>query len=167
MSSKLATIPERVTKSTEGAKQVNKIVKQMYAKAEEAKANGAPIAWSMVGIPKVIFVPLGIQPLFPEQVSSAFAAKQQALSFVEKSDTTGYPGELCGYARCNLGYAIRQDEVGGVPPEAPYAIDKPQALLACTAICDTRSKWFQAVSQHMDTPLFVLDQQYPSFDVDP
>lgn len=141
-------------------------VNEAYAKSAEAMKAGKPTVWAMLnfyyGDP--ILKAMDLEVLYPENYGGAVAAFGQAQPFLDFSDAEGFPTHLCGYSRVSLGYtAMMMKEHGGkIPPDAPMGgLPKPAFLLASTAICDARYKWFQALGRYLDVPVWNLETPAP------
>jgi benzoyl-CoA reductase/2-hydroxyglutaryl-CoA dehydratase subunit BcrC/BadD/HgdB len=70
------------------------------------------------------------------------------------AEQQGYSPDVCSYARCHIGSVMdpRDAPQGGLP--------KPDLLIACNNICGTVIKWYQALAQELQVPLFLLDAPY-------
>ena len=158
----------KAVRATESAKKVNKLLKDYYAKAQQASKEGRPVAWCMVGIPASIMAAMGVETVFPENFGTVSAATQTAVPFIEQAEADGFSVDICSYARVGLGYAAKLQELGGqTPPGAARGgMAYPSLLIAPTAGCDPRYKWFHAFRRYLDIPVFLYDSQMPSDDVD-
>jgi benzoyl-CoA reductase/2-hydroxyglutaryl-CoA dehydratase subunit BcrC/BadD/HgdB len=69
----------------------------------------------------------------------------------QTAEARGYTPDLCSYARTSLGsvFAHERAPMDGLP--------RPDLLLCCNNICNTVVKWWEAMAEHYDAPLFVLD----------
>jgi benzoyl-CoA reductase/2-hydroxyglutaryl-CoA dehydratase subunit BcrC/BadD/HgdB len=69
----------------------------------------------------------------------------------EVADGAGYPADLCSYARGHIGTVM-------APKDAPLkGLPRPDVLICCTNICGTVQKWYEALADLYDVPLFLLD----------
>lgn len=140
------------------------LVDGMYERANEASKEGKPIAWCMVNWwgGDSILRAMDVACVYPEDFSAASAAFGLAQPNLARSDSAGFPSHMCGYARNCLGYAAQLDELGEIPPDAPMGgMPKPTLLVGSGYFCDTRYKWFQALGQYLDAPLWVLEMPHP------
>jgi benzoyl-CoA reductase/2-hydroxyglutaryl-CoA dehydratase subunit BcrC/BadD/HgdB len=155
------------TKSTKAADDIGKIVEWWYTSAWEAKQrDDMNVAWCMMNIPQEILFAMNIIPMFPEQYSTACAAKQAATTYCEKAETEGFSVDICSLCRIGLGYAAIYNELGELPPETPYGgIPKPDMFIS-RGSCDPGYKWFQAL-QYWNLPMFVYDDPAPPLEADP
>jgi len=155
-------------KSTETAKKAYQWIKMMYNKAEESRKEGKPVAWCMWGIQQDITEAFDIQNVFTENYAAVTAAKQQAETFLEAAEAEGYSNLICGYVRVGIGYSCLCKQQGDKPPEgAPQGgMAKPDMLLASSALCDPRHKWYQALARYQDTPYYFYDVVKPPIDQD-
>src|SRR3989304_222421 len=107
----------KAVRSTEAAKKINKIMKDFYARAQEASQEGRPVAWCMAGIPPEILNAMHVESVFPENFGTVSAATQTAVPFIEKAEADAFSVDICSYARIGFGYAARLKELGGeIPP---------------------------------------------------
>jgi benzoyl-CoA reductase/2-hydroxyglutaryl-CoA dehydratase subunit BcrC/BadD/HgdB len=141
-------------------------VNETYLKSAEAIKAGKPAVWAMLnfyyGDP--ILKAMDIEVVYPENYGALAAAFGVAQQYLEQAYADGYPTHLCGYSLTCLGYTSRmmREFKGAVPPEAPLGgMPKPLFLLASSAICDARYKWFQALGRYMDVPVWTLESPSP------
>lgn len=140
------------------------LIDEMYRKSIEASKSGKPTAWCMVnwweGDP--ILKAMDIEFVYPENYGAVCAAMGAAQSYLERSDSDGFPTHMCGYARNCIGYAARMRDLGEIPPEAPLGgMPKPILLLSAGSLCDARYKWFQALGRYLDAPVWTLELPHP------
>jgi len=141
-------------------------VDETYLKSVEAMRAGKPTVWAMLnfyyGDP--IIKAMDLEVVYPENYGAAMAAMGVAQSYLDRADAEGFPTHLCGYSRANLGYTSRmmKELKGEIPPEAPLGgMPKPIFLMASTAVCDARYKWFQALGRYMDVPVWTFEAPIP------
>lgn len=134
-------------------------VDSMYEGSREAETEGRTVAWGMLSIPTPILTAMGIEVVFPENYGTVCASSGAAAGFLERAESEGFPGHMCGYCRNGLGYAARMADLGGrVPPEAPGGgISRPSLLVGSGAVCDARYKFFQALGRYLDVPVYILE----------
>ncbi|MHA1935220.1 MAG: 2-hydroxyacyl-CoA dehydratase subunit D [Candidatus Thorarchaeota archaeon] len=117
-----------------------------HAASEEGK-----LAWVTSGFPVEIPIAMGVQPSYPEQYGAVVGSQKVGPDVCGFAEELGYSQELCSYARASIGSVIK-------PEESPLdGLPRPQALLACNNICGTVLKWYDAVSQLTEAPVFLLD----------
>jgi benzoyl-CoA reductase/2-hydroxyglutaryl-CoA dehydratase subunit BcrC/BadD/HgdB len=137
---------------------------QNYHKTVEAAKGGAPTCWAMVVYWQVIPIlrAMGFEIIYPENYGATCAAAGVAPEFLEAAASDGFPTHLCSYARINLGYVAKLNELGKIPPEAPAGgIAKPTLLLARGGVCDAGFKWFEALSRYLDVPMWLIEHPHP------
>ena len=141
-------------------------VNEAYAKSSESMKEGKPTVWAMLnfyyGDP--ILKAMDVEVLYPENYGGVLAAFGAAQPFLDWSDAEGFPTHLCGYSRASLGYTAKmiKEHDGQIPPDAPMGgLPRPVFLLASTAICDARYKWFQALGRYLDVPVWNLESPAP------
>ncbi len=138
-------------------------VDKMYETGEQARAEGKPVAWVMLGQwAEPILTAMDVMTIYPENYGSVCAAAGKAMPYLEISDAEGFPGHICGYARNCFGYSVKMLELGTIPPEAPMGgMPKPDLLVASAEICDARFKWFQALGRYFSAPVWAVETSYP------
>jgi len=156
------------TKSLECAKKVRPLVKEMYARAHEAKKQGRPVAYCMVMSQyDEILRAMDITPIWTENYGGLCATKRVADRFLAKAEAEGYSTFLCSYATTGIGFDALRQELGEIPPDAPDGgMAKPDILLGSSAMCDPRYKWYQALGRYLDTPIYNIDIVIPPIDAE-
>lgn len=147
------------TKSTEAAKKVRGIVKNLNLRAQEARHKGLKTAYCMVGCNyDEILWAMDIVPIWTENFAGLCAAKRVAQPMLVKAESEGYSNVICGYARTGIGYDAYKKELGAPPEMAPDGgMAEPDLLLGCSATCDPRFKWYQALGRYRDSPVYSFD----------
>ncbi|WP_343248618.1 2-hydroxyacyl-CoA dehydratase family protein [Diplocloster hominis] len=143
------------TKYTQAPRIARRLSKDEYAKAHQAKAEGRPVAYVMVGVNGVILKALDITPVYTENFSGVCSAMKAEGPFIDKAESDGFSNLVCSYARIGLGICGCRNE--GMPVEALPAggIPDPDLLLGTGYCCDTRFKWYDSVSYYLpDVPAF-------------
>jgi len=151
-------------KSTEAARKVRGLVKQMYIEGQQALAERKPVAWVLLaGGNNFIFKAMDIVPLMPENFGGLCATKRVAAAYIDKAESEGYSNVLCGYARTHLGYCMRVHELGAIPPNAPDGgMVKPTVIIGNSNTCDDHIKWAEAMGRYYDVPAVSYDVVTPS-----
>ena len=146
-------------KWTESAKKVRGLVKDMYTRA---LVEGKPVAWVMLSMINELFLAMDVLPIYPENYASLCATKRVADPFIQRAEADGYSNVICSYARTGLGYAAFWQDTGAIPDFAPDGgMAKPVMLIGSSFMCDTRYKWFQALSRYLDVPCYNFDMPIP------
>ena len=155
-------------KSTQTARKVRGIVKDMYTRAHQAKENGDPVAYGMVGSQyDEILHAMGIVPIWTENYAGLCAAKRQAENYLLRAEADGYSNVICGYVRTGLGFDCMRHAAGGIPEGAPDGgMAQPDMLLGSSYACDPRFKWYQATGKYMDVPTYNIDVLAPPVHAD-
>jgi benzoyl-CoA reductase/2-hydroxyglutaryl-CoA dehydratase subunit BcrC/BadD/HgdB len=113
-----------------------------------------PLAWVTSGAPVEILVGMGVSTVYPENYGALVGAQRAAVPLAQVAEEQGFSPDLCSYARCQIGSVLDSKNApqGGLP--------KPDLLVACNNICGTVIKWYQALAQQLNVPLFLLDAPY-------
>lgn len=131
-------------------KEINSVMTRYYVR-RKALARLKPLAYVTSGAPVEILEAMGILTLYPENYGALCGARGASIGLCQVAEGTGYPPDLCSYARSHIGATLQ-------PGDAPLnGLPRPDLLICCTNICGTVQKWYQALAQLFDVPLFVLD----------
>ena len=144
---------------------VRPMVNKMYSEGVLAAEEGRPLAWSMVNWWEgdIIMRAMDVTPVYPENYGTVCASTGMAQKYQAISDAEGFPTHLCGYSRNHIGYVAEMKKLGKIPEDAPLGgMAAPTFMLGSSIACDTRFKWFQALRQYYDVPVWTIDT--PSYD---
>jgi len=131
-------------------KAISQVMTRYYAQ-RSVMARFRPVAYVTSGAPVEIMEAMGILTLYPENYGALCGAQRAAVALCEIAESTGYPADLCSYARSHLGAVLQ-------PKRAPLrGLPRPDLLVCCTNICGTVLKWYEALADFYGVPLFVLD----------
>ncbi len=122
-----------------------------YYVQRKVMARSKPLAYVTSGAPVEIMEAMGILTLYPENYGALCGARKVAVGLCQVAEATGYPADLCSYARSHIGAVLQ-------PKHAPLnGMPRPDLLVCCNNICGTVLKWYEALAAFYDVPLFVLD----------
>jgi len=155
-------------RSTQTSNEASELVKKMYLRGVQSALEGKPIAWVMVGcLAEALLQAMDVTPIYTENYATVCASRGEAEPFMDLAAGEGFSNLICGYTMTGLGYALRMRELGQVPPDAPLGgMPKPSMLIGCSAVCDPRYKWYQALGRYLDTPYYTFDVLWPPIDAD-
>ena len=137
----------------EVAKELARMMIRYYAKMK-ITSRLQPVAWVSSGAPVEVLVALGVLPLYPENYGAILGAQRVAVPLIEESEARGYSPDLCSYVTGHLGSVF-------APDKAPMkGLPRPDFLVASNNICGTVIKWYEALADHFNVPLFILDAPY-------
>lgn len=141
-------------KHLETTKAASALIKSYYEEQRRKQnAEGQPVAWCCVGIPKQLLQALDILAFYPEQYATVCASRDGSERFIKPAEAAGFAKELCGYARVNLGFIME-----GLPKDAPMGgMPRPDFLLITSIVCDTRIKWFELMAKMLGVPIYLLE----------
>lgn len=74
----------------------------------------------------------------------------QDVSLCDRSERSGFPHEMCSYARMVLGSMYEGRGFLGKYP-------RPVAVLGTEGLCNVQAKWFEAQARYHNVPFFVID----------
>lgn len=135
------------------SKDLTRLMTRYYA-TRKVVGKLRPLAWVTSGAPVEILVGMGVATVYPENYGALVGARRAAVPLAQVAEERGYSPDLCSYARCHFGSVLR-------PQDAPQGgLPRPDLLVACNNICGTVIKWYQALAQELDVPLFLLDAPY-------
>ncbi len=158
------------THATEAAGKAGRLSRELTIKAQQAKAEGKPVAYSFIVCAyDEIIRAMDVVPVWTENYAGVCAAKRDAQRFLEKAETENFSRSLCTYALCDLGFDIWRAELGKMPPDAPWrGLVRPDMMLGSgQLVCDPRNKWYQAAQHYMpDVPVYEVGMPWPEYESD-
>jgi len=144
--------------ATEAAAKVASISRAMISDALRAREEGKKTAYTFIYCCyDEIVRTMDIVPIWTENFAGICGAKRDAQRFLERAEAQNLSRSLCTYALCGLGFDAWREEIGQMPPDAPWGGQpKPDMMLSSgQIICDPRSKWYQAAQHYMpDVPVY-------------
>ncbi|UCD08163.1 MAG: 2-hydroxyacyl-CoA dehydratase [Dehalococcoidales bacterium] len=158
------------THATEAAGRAGRLSRELTIKAQQAKAEGKPVAYSFIvcAYDEIIHA-MDVVPVWTENYAGVCAAKRDAQRFLEKAEAENFSRSLCTYALCDLGFDIWRAELGEMPPDAPWrGLVRPDMMLGSgQLVCDPRNKWYQAAQHYMpDVPVYEVGMPWPQYESD-
>ncbi|MBQ4649203.1 MAG: 2-hydroxyacyl-CoA dehydratase [Firmicutes bacterium] len=131
-----------------------------YADAQQAKAEGKPVAWSASIAMQEILEAMDIAVVYPENHAAAIGARKESMEFINNAEGRGYSTDICSYARVNIGYSdIKHAEAQDIP--------LPDFVFCCDNLCNTVLKWYENLAKDLNIPMvlvntpFVYDDEVP------
>ena len=156
--------------ATEAAASIGPMVKESIGGTIRAKQEGKKLAYSfIICLYDEILRVMDIVPIWTENYAGVCGAKRDVERFLERAESLGFSRSLCTYALCGLGFDQWREELGEMPPDAPWGGQaRPDMMLSSGQIlCDPRNKWYQASQQYMpDVPIHNVDLPYPLYEDD-
>jgi len=161
---------EKRRTATEAASKIGGMVKAAIGGTVKAKEEGKKLAYSFIVCSyDEIIRAMDIVPVWTENYAAICGAKRDAERFLERAESLDFSRSLCTYALCGLGFDQWREELGAMPPDAPWGGQaRPDMMLSSGQIlCDPRNKWYQAVQQYMpDVPIYNLGLPWPLYEDD-
>jgi len=143
----------RKFRKLETSKDLTRLMTRYYA-TRKLVGKVQPLAWVTSGAPVEILIGMGVATVYPENYGALVGAQRAAVPLAQVAEEKGFSPDLCSYARCHVGSVLN-------PKNAPQGgLPKPDLLVACNNICGTVIKWYQALAQELNVPLFLLDAPY-------
>ena len=132
-------------------KQMREIMTEYYIRAKTPKPDREqPIAWITSGGPVEPLIAMDVIPVYPENHGAMIGAAKMGGALCEQAEAMGYAGDLCSYARADIGCGpLRGGPIGGLP--------EPDMLVCCNNSCGTVLKWYEVQARKYQVPLFILD----------
>jgi benzoyl-CoA reductase/2-hydroxyglutaryl-CoA dehydratase subunit BcrC/BadD/HgdB len=135
------------------SKDLTRLMTRYYA-TRKVVGRVRPLAWVTSGAPVEVLIAMGIATVYPENYGALVGARRAAVPLAQVAEERGFSPDLCSYARAHIGSILD-------PKNAPQGgLPKPDLLVACSNICGTVLKWYQALAQELGVPLFLLDAPY-------
>jgi len=156
--------------ATEAASRIGSMVKAAIGGTVRAKQEGKKVAYAFIVCAyDEIIRAMDIVPVWTENYAGICGAKRDAERFLERAESLDFSRSLCTYALCGLGFDQWREELGDMPPDAPWGGQaRPDFMLSSGQIlCDPRNKWYQAVQQYMpDVPIYDVGLPWPMYEDD-
>ena len=164
--------PKKRMTATQAAASIGPMVKEFITGTIRARAEGKQkIAYTFIVCHhEEILRAMDVLPLWTENFAGICGAKRDSERFLQRAESLGLSRSLCTYALCGIGFDQWREELGQMPPDAPWGGQaRPDFMISSGQIlCDPRSKWYQASQQFMpDVPIYNIDLPYPMFQTGP
>lgn len=155
--------------ATKAASSIGPMVKEFIAGTNKARAEGTQkLAYTFIVCHhEEILYAMDVLPVWTENFAGICGAVRDAERFLQRAESLGFSRSLCTYALCGIGFDNWREELGEMPPKAPWGGQaRPDFMISTGQIlCDPRAKWYQAAQQYMpDVPIYNIDMPYPLFD---
>ncbi|MDE1819765.1 MAG: 2-hydroxyacyl-CoA dehydratase [Euryarchaeota archaeon] len=135
--------------------QQRQMVDRYYAELDQAEKEKRPVAYMLVGGNLTEIVrSFGYEVVFPEIVALNCAIKHKSLDYILQAEAQGYGLDVCGYVKNDLGLQA----LGGNTPFGH--IPKPDLLVCSFSGCYVYIKWWEALAETLNAPLFNFDVPY-------
>lgn len=159
---------EKRRTATQAAASIGPMVKEFITGTIRAKEEGRKLAFSFICCCyDEILRAMDIVPVWTENFAGICGAKRDAERFLERAESLGLSRSLCTYALCGIGFDNWREELGDMPPDAPWGGQvRPDMMISSGQIlCDPRNKWYQASQLYMpDVPIYSLELTYPLYE---
>ncbi|RMD82652.1 MAG: benzoyl-CoA reductase subunit B, partial [Lentisphaerae bacterium] len=142
-----------------GRRRQKEMLKQWWKNLETAPERGQPVVYLFIsGAIEELMRAFGFEVALPEVTALNCAVRQASARFILRSEDIGYSQDVCGYVKNDIGLLLsgNASPMGKLPP--------PSLLVCNYSGCTTYVKWFEALAEFYDAPLFVLDVPYVRLD---
>ncbi len=134
-------------------KKMKDILTVYYLEAKSARIGGRKVAWITSGGPVEPLIAMNVIPVYPENHGAMIGASRMGAGLCDISESMGYSGDLCSYARSDIACAtVNGGPIGGLP--------RPDMLVCCNNICGTVLKWYEVQARYFNVPLFIFDTPF-------
>ena len=106
-----------------GVLALRKVVKDVYADARIAKAEGKPVGWSSSKFPCELYEAFGLNVVYPENQAAGIAANRDGEIMCQAAEDLGFDNDICGYARISLAFAAGKRAAKKLDENLEYVID--------------------------------------------
>lgn len=160
----------RRRKATQAAGKIGGMVRAAIGGTIKAKQEGKKLAYAFISCSyDEIIRAMDIVPVWTENYAGICGVKRDVNRFLERAESLGFSRSLCTYALCGIGFDQMREELGEMPPNAPWGGQaRPDMMLSSGQIlCDPRNKWYQASQQFMpDVPIYNVGLPWPMYEDD-
>lgn len=131
-------------------KKLKQLTVDYYGSAHMAHHTDKFIAYVNAFTPVELLYAMDVIPIYPENHAVILGARHLSVETAQAAEGMGYSGDLCSYARCDLG-SIKT----GISPT--WGLPKPDLLVISNSQCGTLTKWFEVLSRKYHAPMFLID----------
>ncbi|HEJ83230.1 MAG TPA: 2-hydroxyacyl-CoA dehydratase, partial [Desulfobacteraceae bacterium] len=147
--------------ATRAAASIGPMVKRFFTDTIKAREEGKKkLAYTFIVCShEEILRAMDVVPVWTENFAGICGAKRDAERFLQRAESLGFSRSLCTYALCGIGFDHWREDLGEMPPDAPWGGQvRPDFMISSGQIlCDPRTKWYQACQQYMpDVPIYNL-----------
>jgi benzoyl-CoA reductase subunit B len=115
-----------------------------------------PVAYMFVGGNLVeLLRAMGFEAVYPEITALSTAIKHNSLDHIIKAEELGYGLDVCGYVKTDIGLTV-----SGTGKTTFTDVPKPDLLVCNFSGCYVYIKWWEALAEFFDCPLFLFDVPY-------
>lgn len=157
MSISLSTIP---LPDMEVVKEMQMGIVSRFGEIPKAKAEGRPVVWASVLIPKEIFQAMDVAVVYGDMLGSYASIYGMSSKYCQTAEAAGLSRDICAVHRCALGVALSED-----PHDvfATGAFAPPDLVIGSNFPCMSMSKSFLHVVERYDAPYCFVDMPINSW----
>lgn len=142
---------KNITQLPRSTRLVNKMLFKYYKQVNNFQKEGKPVAWIGMDFPPYFLWAMDIVPVFP-QIDAAFQAQRKRVKKMmnELESKWEIPHNICGEVKGVLGAVLFDNEI-------PFRVPKPDILITTNCSCNSMSKAFKYLRNHLNTELLYAD----------
>jgi len=128
------------------------LLQRWYGDLAKANETGTKVAYLFIsGNVMELLKVFDFEVAFPEVNALQCGIKRTAGDLILKAEDIGYSSDVCGYVKNDIGLA-ENDMMG------PFGkMAKPDLLVCTYSGCNTYIKWFEALADRFQCPLYMFD----------
>jgi benzoyl-CoA reductase/2-hydroxyglutaryl-CoA dehydratase subunit BcrC/BadD/HgdB len=130
----------------------NGIVRR-FAEIQQAKAEGKPVVFSSVLIPREILQAMDVAVIYGNVVGAHASIFGLSGKYCQQAENMGLSRDVCSMTRCTVGVACGSDR----EPFFDLAFAEPDLVIGSTFPCTTESKSLVHVAKQYGCPYYIVD----------
>lgn len=156
---RLARERKQICSLYRSTKMINNLLLKHYKKANDAAAEGKPVAWAGIDFPAYLLWAMDIVPVFA-QVHAAFQGQRKMVRKImnELESKWEIPHNICGEVKGVIGAVLADHEVS-------FGLPKPDVLVTANSSCSSMTKGFKYLSEYLGAELLFADFPFAYDDI--
>ena len=123
------------------------------ADVQQQKAEGKPVVWCSVLIPKEILFAMDVPCVYGSVMGAYAAIFRMSSKYCQVAEDDGLSRDLCSVNRCQVGVAMCRDR----DPFFEHSFTPPDLVIGSNFPCTSESKSFLHVARKFDIPYYMID----------
>jgi len=124
-----------------------------FGDIKKAKAEGRPVVWASVVMPKEIFFAMDVAVVFGDMLGAYASIFGLSAKYCQAAEEMGISRDVCAAHRCTVGFACCDDR----DPFFDGAFAVPDLAVGSNCPCMSMSKSFLHVARKYDLPSYFID----------